>query len=142
MATYTCNFTIPSGANNGSKLQGPGFNQVPRLNSGDSVQIKVQWGGSATSAPPNLKGRFIFSPATDASGNQSAPSPFVSGSKYICYTDQLVNLDQGAGSVTYTFQPVVYGGSQGGNYELTFVAEDPRTPVTQWSEDPEFDTDP
>lgn len=140
MATVPCNFTIPADSPNGGGLAGNGFNGRPTLNSGDILQVIVRCAGS--SGPANLTGRFIFSPAGDAPSSQTAPSPFLSGSKYVCYTTQTKPQDSGSGgSITYTFDGITYGGGQQGNFELTFVAEDGSTaPPTQWSEDPEFDT--
>ena len=135
MAVIQCNFTVPS-AINGGKLTGNGFNGVPTLTSGDSLQVVVRWGGA--SPPAQLNGYYIVSPAPSAP-NQTTPSPFVNGSKYVCYGAQSVGKD--ANAPTYTFPALTYAGSQPGKYELTFVAEDgSTTPKTQWSEDPEFDT--
>jgi hypothetical protein len=121
---------------NGGKLAGNSFNGTPRMNNGDVLQVVVRWGSS--NPPAQLTGHFIFSPAESAP-NQTTPSPFVNSSKYVCYARQIVQKD--ANSPSYTFAGITYGGSQPGNYELTFVAEDSSTtPATQWSEDPEFDT--
>lgn len=135
MATIQCNFTIAA-AGNGGKLTGNGFNGTPSMNNGDVLQVVVHWGGS--NPPAQLTGHFIMSPASSASPNQTTPSPFVNGAKFVCYTMQTVVKDS---TPSYTFAGLTYGGSLPGNYELTFVAEDSSTtPVTQWSEDPEFDT--
>ena len=136
--TVKCNFTIPANTNAGSRLQGAGFGATaPRLNGGDSLQIVVTWAGNN---PPNsLNGYFIFSPAISAS-NQSAPSPFLNGTNYLCFQEQVAN--KSAQGQQYTFASfTVPTGAPAGNYELTVVVEDARaTPSTQWSEDPEFDT--
>jgi hypothetical protein len=135
MAVVNCNFTVIPAAN-GGKLSGNGFNGVPSLNAGDSLQVVVRWGGP--NPPTQVTGYWIVSPAASA-GSQSTPSPFVNGGKFVCYGTASVGQD--ANNPTYTFAPLAYGGSQPGNYELTFVVEDGSTsPPTQYSEDPEFDT--
>jgi hypothetical protein len=136
MPVFPCNFTIPASAPNGSKLAGNGFNTTPRLNSGDSIQVIVRWGGSG--GPSQLTAHAIVSPAPSVP-SQTTPSPFVDGAKFVCYQRWTANQDSSA--PTYTFPPLTYGGSQPGSYELTIVIEDKSTtPSTQWSEDPEFDT--
>ena len=98
----------------------------------------MTWGGNN---PPNsLNGYFVFSPAPDAGSNQAAPSPFLNGSNYLCFQEQVAN--KSASGQQYTFTSfMVPTGAAAGNYELTVVVEDARaTPSTQWSEDPEFDT--
>lgn len=135
MAVITCNFTVPSAAN-GGKLAGNGFNGTPVMSSGDSLQIVVRWGGQ--NPPAQITGYWIVSPAASAP-SQTTPSPFLNGSKYVCFSSQQVTKD--TNGPTYTFAGLVYNGSQPGNYELTFVVQDgTTTPPTQWSEDPEFDT--
>ncbi len=137
--TVKCNFAIPANTNAGSRLQGAGFGSAtPRLNDGDSLQVVVTWGGPN---PPNsLNGYFIFSPAADAAGNQSAPSPFLNGRNFLCFQEQVAN--KSASGQQYTFTAfTVPAGAVAGNYEMTMVVEDAtNTPSTQWSEDPEFDT--
>jgi hypothetical protein len=134
MAVIPCNFTITPSAN-GGRLSGNGFNGRPRMNSGDTLQVIVRWAGGG--APTTLTGHFIFSPDPHVQG-QATPSPFLNGSKYVCYQMQTANAD-GSG-ISFTFPPLTYAGGQPGKYELTFVAQDGATPPTQWSEDPEFDT--
>jgi hypothetical protein len=134
--TQPCNFTIPANSPNGSKLAGNGFNGRPTLQSGDSLQVIVRWGGN--NPPSSLTGHFILS-AAPAASNQTTPSPFVNGSKYVCHSIQTKPKDTNTPS--YTFDPIAYGGGQPGAYALTFVVEDgSTTPATQWSRDPEFDT--
>src|SRR5688572_10861198 len=119
MATIQCNFTIPANSPNGGELSGNGFNGRPTLNSGDVLQVIVRYAGQT--APPNLNGYFIFSAAEDAPSSQAAPSPFLSGSNYVCHAVQNRPLDSGSGnSNTYTFAGITYNGGQAGNYELTF----------------------
>lgn len=139
---YTCGFVIPSGPanSNGARLNG-GFPPMPHLISGDSIQVTVQTTGQG--GPSTLNGYMIISPAANVP-NQTNPSPFKdNNSKFICFTSQMgVAGTNGPGpNTTFTFNRLTYNGSLQGNYELTFVAEDPAT-GTQWSEDPEFDTDP
>lgn len=136
MAIVQCNFTITA-AGNGGNLAGNGFGNQNNLNSGDVLQAVVHWAGQ--NPPSQLNGYFIFSPAGNAPPTQASPSPFVSGAKFVCITQQ--TAQKAANAPSYTFAGLTYGGGQGGKYELTFVAEDASTlPPTQWSDDPEFDT--
>lgn len=136
MANNICNFTIPSGSTNGSRLTGNGFNGRPQLATSDTIQVIVRYAGP--NPPGTLNGYFVITPAPDAQ-NQTTPSPFVNGSKFVCHA--VFGVSQDAGGPTYTFPLFTYLGGLPGAYELTFVAEDATvTPATQWSEDPEFDT--
>ena len=139
MALYPCTFTIPSGQanSNGAKLTGSGFGAIPTLVNGDSIQVTVTVTGSG--GPTSLNGYMIFSPAADAP-NQSTPSPFLNGSKFLCFKSQQgVSGNANGGTTQFSFQTFTYNGGYPGHYELTFVAEDPAS-GTQWSEDPEFET--
>jgi hypothetical protein len=135
--TVTCNLTVPSNTSAGGRLQGAGFGAVtPRLNGGDSLQVVVTWGGS--NPPSSLNGYFIFSPAAGAT--QTAPSPFLNGTNYLCFQEQVAN--KSATGQQYSFTAfTVPTGAAAGNYEVTIVVENATTPPSvQWSEDPEFDT--
>ena len=139
MATYTCNLAIPANTNAGGRLQGAGFGAVaPRLNGGDRLAVVVTWAGS--NPPDSVNGYFICAPTQSAGGNQSAPSPFMNGNNYVCYTRLLAK--KSASGQQYAFGSfTVSTGAPAGAYELTIVIEDTRTtPSAQWSEDPEFDT--
>lgn len=130
-----CNFTILANTPNGSKLAGNGFNGRPMLQNGDSINVVVHWAGN--NPPGQLRGHFIFSPSAGAHPNQTTPSPFVNGSKFLCLDTQT----KPAVNNSYAFDALTYRGSLPGSYELTFVAEDFSTsPPTQWSRDPEFET--
>ena len=137
MATVSANFTVPANSNAGGRLQGAGFGATaPRLNGGDSLQIVVTWGGG--SAPGTLTGYFIFSPAQSAGSNQTAPSPFLNGTNYLCY--QSLTATKSNSGQQYTFAHTnltVPAGATAGSYELTLVVDNNGV---QWSEDPEFDT--
>ena len=95
---------------------------------------------TGNSAPSTLNGYMIISPAA---ADQSIPSPFTSGGKFVCFTSQtgVTGTANGQGVTVYTFDALTYGGGIQGQFELTFVSENPTTPPTQFSEDPEFDTE-
>jgi hypothetical protein len=133
--TVSANFTVPASTNAGGRLQGAGFGATtPRLNGGDSLQVVVTWGGN--NAPGQLTGYFVFSPAPSAGSNQTAPSPFLNGSNYVCY--QSLTASKSGNGQQYTFSSfTVPSGAPAGNYELTLVVDNAGV---QWSEDPEFDT--
>jgi hypothetical protein len=147
MTAYPCTFSLPSSGNSlskGAKLLGSGFGCIPSLMNGDTIQVTVST--TQPNPPATLNGYMIISPAQDAS-NQTTPSPFKNGQRYICYWGQTATGQTNQGMTTYAFDVWTYTAAPAqalkGNYELTFVAEDALTnpaEPTQWSEDPEFDT--
>jgi hypothetical protein len=112
------------------------------LGANDVLQVSLRWAGSPNTAPDNLIGYFVISPAQGADPGQTAPSPFKDGGAYRCLVSQMAPAMPGNGSVTYNFGGLIYFGGLPGKYELTFIAEaGTGTPTaTQWSADPEFDT--
>ena len=137
MATYTCAFQVPAAnSTSGSKLIGgfPG-STAPTLAKDDQLQVTVKFLGNQ-SIPSSLNGYMIISPYQGAT-NQTTPSPFLNGSNPLCFKSQ--SGVTGDSTNTFTFAALTYNGGYAGQYELTFVAENPANGV-QWSEDPEFDT--
>jgi hypothetical protein len=136
--TVSANFTVPANTSAGGRLQGAGFGATtPRLNGGDSLQVVVTWGGN--NPPGQLTGYFVFSPAPSAGSNQSAPSPFLSGTNYLCFQSLAATKSNAGQQYTFTHTNfTVPSSAPAGNYELTLVVDNGAG--QQWSEDPEFDT--
>lgn len=135
MATVTANFTVPANTPNGGRLQGAGFGATaPRMNRGDDMKISVTWSGG--NAPGSLTAYLIISPVT--SSNQTAPSPFVNGTNYVCFLALSGNQDASGPKFSFSSQLLkIPSDATAGSYELTIVVENGGV---QWSEDPEFDT--
>ncbi len=110
----------------------------------NTLQVEVTWVGPPSSTPDSLTGYLIFSAASVAlnqAANQAAPSPFVNGTRFVCYMTQTASAVAGPGGATFTFPAIQYAGNLRGRYELTFIAESGSgDTATQWSADPEFDT--
>jgi hypothetical protein len=133
--TNQCNFTIPANSNNGGRLTGDGFNGVPTLQNGDTLQVIVRWAGN--NPPQQINGYTMITPSGGSS--ESSPSPFLTSGNFVCYLANTIGKD--ANTPSYTFPPLTYNGGEPGSYELTFVAEVTSGSTTmQWSEDPEFET--
>lgn len=135
MATVSANFTVPANTGSGGRLQGAGFGaSTPRMNHGDSLQVVVTWGGS--NPPGSLTGYFVISPTSGS--NQTAPSPFVNGSNFVCFLPLTASKSLNGQQYTFTSTLLaIPSNATAGNYELTLVVE---SAGVQWSEDPEFDT--
>jgi hypothetical protein len=135
MATVSANFTVPTNTPNGGRLQGAGFGATtPRMNRGDVLTVVVSWAGN--NPPGSLTSYLIISPVTGSS--QTAPSPFLNGSNYLCFLPLTAN--QAVNGQQYTFsspQLTIPATATAGSYELTLVVDNMGV---QWSEDPEFDT--
>ena len=117
---------------------------APKIKSGDTLAVDIQFGGAGDAAPQHLTGHFMISAAPAAP--QAMPSPFRIGTSpnYLCYDEQTVTWTApDNANPYYQFPGLTCQDGQDGNYELTFIlecTEDGPYKDRQWSIDPEFDT--
>jgi hypothetical protein len=112
----------------------------PILAKGEQLTVTIQDG---TGSNPTLNVYLVFTRSALARNDSNVASPFKQSGRDLCLLTAS-NLASNGGAYQVSNSNLTYSqaGGSGGQWELTVVAVNANDQTVQWSEDPEFDTEP